>query len=529
MAYENLLKRTISSPDKNIADESTWQDMVVPIFGNDSLKFQENVSLPVKRVMVGLDQVLGVIEYSPVLPQLCEILLSHMSESYAFCALREMAHAPNWYFPTYGREYAAWANAFMDILERLHPTTASFYKKHGVWNVAGVAPVFRDFFTTLLPQKYVLRIMDIYTLEGSKVIFRFGVALLVIFKMEQHTAGKNRNGKSNGSNTSEEKESTLFGNRSMPENIASNDEDDDTSLEDEFNVWEALKIWTHDERFNFEYLVKKAYGVHGTRRPRRFPRRNILARIVKMEEERLLNDSSLDTGEMAPSRPLALTEPFVHPEFDRDELGSYTKKPPEPVLAEPTQNRILLASWLPLSLRMTKLQLLFSTNVHGRTLEMFYNRVANFKHTVLLAEVFTNNSDQSDKKTIIGWYASQAWRVSPQVYGDGECILFRLSPNPKHWKWHPRNKEAIQMEEESESNSKENNATALLEQFQVSTLNYISMGGNKDGGAALRFNEDFTRAESAPAEGFDNEPLAGQEGYLDIGLVEVYGLVRQET
>ena len=137
--------------------------------------------------MIGLDQVLGVIEYSPVLPTLCELLLTHMSESYVFCALREMAHAPNWYFPTYRREYAAWVNAFCDILERLHPTTATFYKRHGVWNVPGMAPLFRDFFTDLLPQKYVLRILDIYTLEGSKVIFRFGVALLTLFKMSQNT------------------------------------------------------------------------------------------------------------------------------------------------------------------------------------------------------------------------------------------------------------------------------------------------------------------------------------------------------
>ena len=41
-----------------------------------------------------------------------------------------------------------------------------------------------------------------------------------------------------------------------------------------------------------------------------------------------------------------------------------------------------------------------------------------------------------------------------------------------------------------------------------------------------RFNEDFTRAESSTAAGFENEPLAGIKGDLDIGLVEVYGLKR---
>ncbi|CAB9497754.1 domain family member 24 [Seminavis robusta] len=557
LAYQNLLQRTISSKDSNIHDETTWKDLNTPNFGNNLEKFLEP-TITVKRVMIGVDQVLGVIEYSPILPTLCELLLSHMSESYVFCALREMAHAPNWYFPTYRREYAAWVNAFCDILERLHPTTANFYKLHGVWNVPGMAPIFRDFFTDLLPKEYVLRILDIYTLEGSKVIFRFGVALLVLFKMDQS---------SNGSNNRLDSSDVFDSTRSVPEieltGLDSNKDGDNNNNDDEkeedvedqqqeqededFDVWEALKLWTHDERFNFEFLVKKAYGVHGQRRPRRFPRRNIMARIIKMEEERLLNDPSLDTSDVAPSRPLGITEPFVHPELDRDELGNYDKKPPDVVMAQPTVNRVLLASWLPLSLRMTKLELLFSTNHHGRTLDMFYTRVKDFKHTVLLAEVFVpgshtgtsnggSNGNSNDGKTIIGCYASQAWRASNQVYGDGECILFRLAPDPKSWKWNPRNKE-ITLEEDGGktngsasgaglNNNSSHNNTALLEQFMVGTQSYISMGGNPDGSCGLRFNEDFTRAESSPAVGFDNEPLAGIKGDLDIGLVEVYGLKR---
>jgi len=92
------------------------------------------------------------------------------------------------------------------------------------------------------------------------------------------------------------------------------------------------------------------------------------------------------------------------------------------------------------------------------------------------------------------------------------------------------------MEDDSNANVNANTASnvhnkgasksALLEQFQVGTSSYISMGGNRDGTCGLRLNEDLTRAESAPAEGFNNEPLAGVEGDLQIGLVEVYGLIR---
>jgi len=436
------------------------------------------------------------------------------------------------------REYAAWINAFLDILERLHPQTATFYQAHGVWTVAEMAPLFRDFFTTILPQKCVYRILDIYTLEGAKVIYRFGVALLCLFKMDQHSSSSAAN---NADGTGEILTSSRSASSAGIDNgsARAGSDSSESRTDDDFDVWKALKAWTHDERFNFDFLVKKAYGVHGQQQPRRFPRRNIISVIVKMEEERLLNDPSLDTSDAGPARPLGLSEPFVHPDYDRDELGEYTKKPPEIVLAKPTSHRISLASWLPLSLRMTKLQLLFSTNTHGRTLEMFYNRVKSFKHTVLLAEVLLPHTSgtSSDTNTIIGCYASQAWRISPQVYGDGECILFRLSPDPKSWKWSPRGKSNENaMEDDSNANVNANTASnvhnkgasksALLEQFQVGTSSYISMGGNRDGTCGLGLNEDLTRAESAPAEGFNNEPLAGVEGDLQIGLVEVYGLIR---
>ena len=180
-----------------------------------------------------------------------------------------------------------------------------------------------------------------------------------------------------------------------------------------------------------------------------------------------------------------------------------------------------------MTLRLTKLQLLYSTNYHGRSLEMFYNRVQRAKHSVMLREVQRDNSTSSGGKTestIIGMYASQAWRVSPEVYGDGECFLFRLQPQPKVWKWHP----SIRHQDDED----ESKMTALLEQFMVGTRTFISMGGNPDGSSGLRLNEDLTVGESSPAVGFDNEPLHHVGGnkkgsVFSIGLVEVYSFVRQ--
>ena len=246
-----------------------------------------------------------------------------------------------------------------------------------------------------------------------------------------------------------------------------------------------------------EVLVKKAYGYHGSRQRKRvrFPRRHILARIIKLEEDRAMQDGDFDPAKMAPPRPLGLVQ------------GQ------EGILAKSTAVRVNLASWLPMSLRLTKLDLVYSTNLHGRTLERFYSHVGKHRHTITLCQVLETNAT-------IGMFASQAWHVSSHVYGDGECFLFRAQPDPVGYHWKPT-PGVIEDDDETEQ-------TALLTQFMVGRENFISMGGNPDGSSGLRLNEDLTKGESAAAEGFGNEPLAKGVGRMfEVGLVEVYRLVRQ--
>ncbi|GAX28204.1 hypothetical protein FisN_22Hh230 [Fistulifera solaris] len=446
-----------------------------------------------KRVCMSLQRLLGLIDLVPSVPFLVIVLLTAQSESYAFCTLREMAHAPNAYFPVSKIEEIAWGKAFGDVMEKLHPQTAEYLDDRGVFD--DLSPMFRHFFTTILPLQFCCRIMDVYTLEGSKVLFRFGVALLVLFKKD-----------------AAEQLMTI-----------SNAEE----------WWRFMRQWAQSPRFNFDMIVRKAYGIHGRaglRRPMRFPRRHILRRIIRMEEERALQSTFIgeEEDEVAaslfdsPSEPLGLQIPPLL--LDPDETV------PEPVLAVPRAVRLSLAAWMPLTLRMVNLNLLFSTNCHGRTLEMFYNRVQRAKHTILLCEVLSSAMAET---TIVGFYASQPWRPSPKVYGDGSCFLFRVQPDPRCWKWSPRvssdmdASKLLDLDHSDDTDYSRNNATALLEQFMVSTQSYISMGGNSDGSAGLRFNEDFTVAESSTAEGFGNEPLHGEsESVFQVGLVEVYGVVQ---
>jgi hypothetical protein len=240
-----------------------------------------------------------------------------------------------------------------------------------------------------------------------------------------------------------------------------------------------------------------------------------LQRIIQLEEERYWKESDDGCSEVQSINPVGLVMP------------AEDEKVAQPVLARSTVVRTKLAEWLPLSLRFTKLDLIFSTNHHGRTLENFYRQTKKARHTIMLIEPLNVND------TIVGCYASQTWHPSTKVYGDGACFLFRIAVEENEneiakksicWKWHYPKSTALEEEDNDSNNSAK--STAILEQYQVGTREYISMGGNSKGGAGLRLNEDLTKGESSSATGFDNLPLAFEEMF-EIGQVEVYQMVRE--
>ena len=530
---ESLQQQPQDSP-MNIRYDSLWESMDVSHYGRSKSRSETTNAdhfsdgaitslipgttppgqLAVKRVLIALEQCIGV-DYAPLIPVISSILLTSMSESYAFTAIREMAHDVTFYFPSSRIEHVAVCHAFGDILKKLHPQTASYLDDRGVLDVDGLNPIFHDFFIDVLPFQYVQRIMDIYTYEGSKVLFRFGVALLVLYKV-----------------VSAEQLITI-------------------SNADEW--WHTMKLWSHSPKFNFEFVVRKAYGVHGNRtglrgQLMRFPRRAIIQRIIRMEEDRITSDeqyNEVGIYQEPPARPLGLVRPKPLPPDAYGNPGEEVKA----ILVQSVQTRQHIAQWLPLTLRLTDLNLLYSTSYHGRTLERFYEHVKHAKNTLVICEVlFPHVMASQDNATvpphacIVGMYASQNWHTSTRVYGDGGCFLFRLEPNAICWKWQTNRNvrtdetsnivDHVELDVE-ESNSHDSNKAALLEQFMVGTKDYISMGGNPDGTCGLRINEDLTKGESSIADGFKNEPLHhcsdGQatSSMFEIGLVEVYGLVRQ--
>ncbi len=183
------------------------------------------------------------------------------------------------------------------------------------------------------------------------------------------------------------------------------------------------------------------------------------------------------------------------------------------ILAKPALVRSNLVKWLPVSLKATKLDLIYSTESDGRSLSALYEKCKRTKHTIVLIEAMTIPSNN----VIIGMFASQPWNVQPNSYGDGECFLFRAEPDAKCFQWTPDFSAGFEDIENQ----------AIREQFMVARNEYLAMGANADGTNGLRLNQDLNRGESYPALGFGSEPLAGENNKsFEVGTVEVYRLVR---
>ena len=265
------------------------------------------------------------------------------------------------------------------------------------------------------------------------------------------------------------------------------------------SFWNGVRKVVQSDFFDLNVLIKQAYGFNGKKyvSRRSFPRRKFIEKLIGYNEKWAENYSSNYQFALS-TRPLGFIKGKI------------------PItLAKQAQERLALAEFMPFAYKATKLQLIYSSNVHGRSLELFYRHCAVAKHTITILEVLNTGAT-------IGMFATETWHNSRNVYGDGECVLFRLQPDPFSYSW---NHESIIT---TATSGTEVRTEALLSEFQISTESFISMGVNDEGGSGLRLNEDLTRGSSDTARGFNNEPLAGIDCKdFDVGVVEVYQLVRE--
>ncbi|KAL3794382.1 hypothetical protein HJC23_012919 [Cyclotella cryptica] len=336
----------------------------------------------------------------------------------------------------------------------------------GALTPAGLEPILKRFFVPLLRRKHVLR-MDIFTGEGAHALFRIGTTLCCLSHAH------------------------------LGESVREN-------CENAAVFWEGVKRFAHSKHFHFDlFLEHQAYGVQKRYMITRpiFPRPDFVARMMSDNETWAeANQDNLPIH--ADTKTLGLVEGPIPIELAKDSSG-----------------RLSLAKWLPPVLQSTKLDLIYSSNHHGRSVEMFYRCCASAKHTITMMEVLDTGED-----TVIGMYATHRWRNYPEGYGDGGCFLFRLRPNPECFRYKTKEMHIHSFDDAEDVTISLNDAGQLM----ISGDNFISMGVGEDGSSGLRLNDDLTRGSTSNSIGFESKELVGKGiQVFEVGLVEVYRFVRE--
>mmetsp|Transcript_15521 Transcript_15521/g.41729 ORF Transcript_15521/g.41729 Transcript_15521/m.41729 type:complete len:419 (+) Transcript_15521:421-1677(+) len=145
---------------------------------------------------------------------------------------------------------------------------------------------------------------------------------------------------------------------------------------------------------------------------------------------------------------------------------------------------------LPSRVRASECTLIYSLNSDKRSLKAFYRRVA--KRRFLLFFVRDNYG------SVFGAFSSSVWKTA-QVgyYGADDCLLFRVEPTFEVFR-----------------------STGQNQLFQLSTSQYIAMGGQPDFGLFL--DADFQQGRTCACDTFGNRILSKYKDF-DIVDMEVWG------
>lgn len=162
----------------------------------------------------------------------------------------------------------------------------------------------------------------------------------------------------------------------------------------------------------------------------------------------------------------------------------------------------VMAQGVPVRFHESALELIYSTNLHGMSLQTLFNRVKTRSPSLVAI--------RDTKERVFGCYAAAPWKASAtRYYGTGESFVFGTigSELAKVYKW-----------------SRENSF------FQFTSGNFLAIGGGAGSHFALWVDEDLLMGTTSACSTFGNPPLtnvAEEDGpssmEFKIVCLEVWG------
>ncbi|XP_011486416.2 TBC1 domain family member 24 isoform X1 [Oryzias latipes] len=344
-----------------------------------------------------------------------------------------------------------------------------------------------------LPFSHVVRVLDVYLVEGYKVLFRVAIALLKFYR-------KHKVGGHSGQGNQQQLDSGKI------------------RADIQAFIKGIASTVTPDK------LLEKSFSI------RLFSRKEIT--LLQLTNEKSLQQKGITVKQKSCRRNVQLA---LNPETFSSEIVS-------------AKEMHDIWSWIPERFALCQPELLFTTSTHGCSLNRFYSHCEGHEPTLLL--IRTTAGD------VCGAFLSSDWEERKRggnklsFFGTGECFVFRLKPEMERYEWvvirHPELASSIKTEGQEDTASPEGQkAENSLQQpdkpagelspflsarhFNLNSKNTsMFMAGNFDSiivgggeGNALYIDSELNHGRTGRCTTFDNPPLCSES--FQVSLLEVWG------
>ncbi|XP_038847281.1 TBC1 domain family member 24 isoform X2 [Salvelinus namaycush] len=353
-----------------------------------------------------------------------------------------------------------------------------------------------------LPFSHVARVLDVFLVEGYKVLYRVALALLKFYRKQKAGAGA-------GAQPSE------------------GQKQDSAEVKAEIQAF----VKAIGSSITPDKLLEKAFSI------RLFSRKEIT--LLQLANEKSLQQKGITVKQKRRNVQLALNP---------DTFSS------EVVSAKEMRD---IWSWIPERFALCEPQLLFTTSTHGCSLNRFYAHVEGYEPTLLL--IRTCEADVCGAFLSTDWEERKRGGNKLSFFGTGECFVFRLKPEMERYEWvvirHPELASSIKAqssedpaEDEAPADGQSSDYNSLpverpaadpsnrlspflsarhfhlnsrnTSMFMAGNIDSIIVGGGE--GNALYIDGELNHGRTARCTTFDNPPLCSTESF-QVALLEVWG------
>ncbi|XP_026206867.1 TBC1 domain family member 24 isoform X1 [Anabas testudineus] len=347
-----------------------------------------------------------------------------------------------------------------------------------------------------LPFSHVVRVLDVYLVEGYKILYRVAIALLKFYR--KHKVG-DKGGRGNPQEQQQDSGKVKADIQAFIKGIGST--------------------------ITPEKLLEKAFSI------RLFSRKEIT--LLQLTNEKSLHQKGITVKQKRSRQNVHLA---LNPDTFSSEIVS-------------TKEMRDIWSWIPERFALCQPQLLFTTSTHGCSLNRFYSHCEGHEPTLLL--IRTTDGDVCGAFLSTDWEERKRGGNALSFFGTGECFVFRLKPEMERYEWvvirHPELASSIKTQGQEDTASSEDKTpdnNSLLQQekpssnlspflsahhFNLNSRNTsMFMAGNFDSiivgggdGNALYIDSELNHGRTGRCTTFDNPPLCSET--FQVSLLEVWG------